>query len=315
MPRLVPSDVHTDQYLTTVSIAFMNPEANYIADKVCPIITVTNETDRYATYTQADFARKEVQKIADGDPAPRSGFGVSYGSYSCDEHAIAMALGPRTISNSDSVFRLETSAAMWVADQLLIEREYAVSTTIFSATNFTNTAAVTTQWDLAAGDPVSDIMAAMDKVEDQTTGRSANTIVMGIAVWREVARNPNVMTFMFGAGGNGPQIVTPLLFENFLSGYVGHPVKIHVGRAVYNTEKEGGTAVPTKMWGKNCWVGFVPSAPSMMTPAAAYIFRSQYEVRKYNEQLTKSTVVEGREIYAVEVVSAACAYYLTACVA
>jgi hypothetical protein len=298
-----------------VSIAFKNPEANYIADQVVPIISVTNETDRYATFDQASFARKEVHKIADGDPAPRGGFTVSYGTYSVQEHALAMALGPRTISNSDSAFALQTSAAMWVADQLLIEREYEVASTIFSATNYTNTAAIVVQWDLAAGDPVTDIMAGIDLVEDQTTGRSANTVVMGVEVWRQVARNPNVVKFMFGAGGNGPQVITPNLFESFLAGYIGHPVKILVGRAVYNTEKEGGTAVPTKMWGKNCWIGYVPSSPSIMTPAAAYMFRSTYEMRKYNEITTKATVVEGREIYAVEVVSAACAYYYTACVA
>jgi hypothetical protein len=315
MPHLVPSDVHADKYLTNVSIGFKNEEANYIAEQVVPIIPVGNETDRYATYTQADFARREAKIIADGDPSPRGGFATSYGTYSCDEHAIAMALGPRTLSNSDSVFRLETTAAEWVADQLLIEREYQVASTIFNASNFTNTAAIGVQWQLANATPIDDIMAGMDKVEDQATGRSANTIVMGVECWRKFVRNSQVLAFLFGTGYSGPMIVTPTLFENFLSGYVARPVKLHVGRAVYTTTKEGGTASYTKLWGKNCWIAYVPSNPSQFTPAPAYIFRPSYEVRKYYETPTKTTVIEGREIYAVEVVSAACAYYYTACVA
>jgi hypothetical protein len=297
-----------------VSIAFKND--SYISDQVVPIIPVTNETDRYATFSQADFARREVNKMADGQPAPQSGFAVSYGTYAVDEYAIAMKLGPRTLANADSAFRLETSAAEWVADQLALEREYRVASAIFSATNFTNTAAVTTQWNQTTlADPIGDIMGAMDKVEDQATGRSANTVVMGIQCWRQLARCATVFDYLFGGGVTRPQVVTPRLFEEYLSGYVARPVKILVGKAFYNTVKEGGTASYSPIWGKNCWVGYVPETASVMTPAAAYIFRAGYQMRKWNETSSLSTIVEGRELYAIEIVSAACAYYLTSCVA
>ena len=312
MARIVPSDVHADKYLTQVSIAFKNP--TYIADQIVPIIPVTNETDRYPTFDQGDFARREVHKLADGQPAPQGGFAVSYGTYSADEYGIAMKLGPRTLANSDSVFRLETTAAEWVADQLALEREYQVASTIFSASNFTNTAAIGAKWDLAGSAPIDDILAGLDLVEDQATGRAANTIVMGIEVWRQLARNEQIIAYLFGPGYSGPLAATTSLLENFLSGYLSRSVKILVGSAVYNTTKEGATASYSKVWGKNCWIGYVPPNPAVMTPAAAYMFRAGYQTRKWVETSSQSTIVEGREIYTVEVVSAACAYYYTACV-
>ncbi|MBD3207818.1 hypothetical protein GF319_15920 [Candidatus Bathyarchaeota archaeon] len=315
MPRLLPADVHTDRYLTNVGLAWMNDADNYIASKIAPVIKVTNESDKYPTWTKADFFRNEAKKIAAGDPAPRGGFTVSSDTYSCDEVAIANVLPARLIRNADSAYKVQTMATRWTTDQLLLKREIDAATEIFSATNYTNTAAVGTQWSNAAATPVSDMLAAMDLVEDQTGGLRANTIVMGAEVWRELVDHSQVLTFVYGPGADRAMPITPKLLENYFSNVVGTPVRIFVGRGVYNTSAENATASYSKIWGKNCWIAHVTTTPAAMVPSAAYTFQANYEVRKWYEQHTKNTVVEARELRDIKPVSADCAYYYTSAVA
>ena len=47
MPMLTPSAVHIDQPLTNLTLAYVQEQSNFIADKVFPTVGVNRQSDKY----------------------------------------------------------------------------------------------------------------------------------------------------------------------------------------------------------------------------------------------------------------------------
>ena len=69
MPNPTPGSVHQDTYLTDISVAYVQSSTKFVADRVFPRISVQKQSDKIATYSQADFLRDEMEKRAPGDKA------------------------------------------------------------------------------------------------------------------------------------------------------------------------------------------------------------------------------------------------------
>ena len=79
-----------------------------------------------------------------------------------------------------------------------------------------------------------------------------------------------------------------------------------VGRAIFTASAEGtaeASVVYQRVWGKNALLLHVPSAPSLMTPAAAYTFTwnrvpnsIQYFTRKRNDE-REVDILEGNTYF------------------
>lgn len=314
MPRLVPGDVHSTGYLNNVALMWMQNQGDYICEQASPVVQVFKESDKYVIFTQADFARIEAKRIADGNPAERGGFGTSSATYTCEEYGLGYQITERARNNQDSPFRLQVNGTLFCADQVMKKREYDCASTIFSATNYTNTDAVDVAWNLSDAKAFDDILYGFDKVEDQASGWRANTMIIGIEVWRKLRINPQVQQYVFGPGADRTVIPTKSQFETALSDYVGTPVKVLVGRGVRNTAAENATASYSKIWGKYCWIAYVAPNPGLDLPSATYTFRTKYEVRKWYEEPTKNDIIEVREIRDIKATSAACAWLWSSCV-
>ena len=59
-----PSDVHVNQPLTNISIAYLQSQMRFVADRIFPVIPVEKQSDRYYTYDRGDWNRNEMQERA-----------------------------------------------------------------------------------------------------------------------------------------------------------------------------------------------------------------------------------------------------------
>ena len=66
MPQPNINSVHVDAILTNISVAYLQNQDNFIADKVFPVIPVDKKSDKYFTYTKNDWFRDEAQRRAPG---------------------------------------------------------------------------------------------------------------------------------------------------------------------------------------------------------------------------------------------------------
>ena len=55
MPQPTQNQVHVDAILTNISVAYMQKQENFIANKVFPIVPVDKQSDKYFSYTKNDW--------------------------------------------------------------------------------------------------------------------------------------------------------------------------------------------------------------------------------------------------------------------
>src|SRR3990167_7153444 len=115
MPQPDIGDLHVNALLTQLSIAHMNKEEHYVADKVFPLVPVEKQSDVYAVYQRGDFFQgsESAQAMnhllrAPGTRAPVAGYAVDVtNSFRCDNFAIGVEIPDELRPNADAVFNLD----------------------------------------------------------------------------------------------------------------------------------------------------------------------------------------------------------------
>jgi len=301
---------HQSGLLTNMSYKIEQNLTDYIASKICPIVTVANETDDFLKFLKSFWYRNYAKLIPEGDPTPLADYGTETDSYRTKEHGIATRITKRARKNADAIHRLLFNKNSFVTGNILRKRELVTAALMFSATNFTNTSAVSVKWDqIATATIIDDILLALEAVPNQI-GVEANTIAVGRANMRYIKRNAQVLASLFGAGGDGPQVVT----ESMLARFFGVS-QFLVGKGKYTTDPEGTAEADvtyTDIWGQDyCWVGYVAPAPAVEMPSAAYTFQAGRSIRQWNETSTENIIVDGKENSDTKLVSADAGYLLT----
>ncbi|HYE75636.1 MAG TPA: hypothetical protein VEF04_19995, partial [Blastocatellia bacterium] len=111
MAQPTSSAVHAvDVPLTNISTAYIQSQNNFVASQVFPIVPVMKASDKYYTYTKADWFRDEAKRRADATPSAGSGYGLSTGNYSCDVFALHKDIGQQVRANADAGINLDRDA-------------------------------------------------------------------------------------------------------------------------------------------------------------------------------------------------------------
>ena len=102
MPQPNINSVHVDAILTNISVAYLQKQDNFIADKVFPVVPVDKKSDKYFVYTKNDWFRDEAQRRADATESAGSGYNLTTGTYSADVFAFHKDVGDQTVANADA---------------------------------------------------------------------------------------------------------------------------------------------------------------------------------------------------------------------
>ncbi len=82
------NQAHIDKALTNISVAYMQDESSFIADKVFPRIPVRKQSDVYFVYNKGDFFRDEARVRAGASESVGGDYGVEAADpYYCRVHA------------------------------------------------------------------------------------------------------------------------------------------------------------------------------------------------------------------------------------
>lgn len=267
MPQPTQSDVHVDAVLTNISIAYAQDESKFVASKVFPIVPVGKQSDKYFKYTKNDWFRDEALRRAETTESAGSGYTLGTDSYSCDVYAFHKDIGDRTRKNADSPLDMNADAARFVMGKILLRQEIQFvsdfiktgvwGTDVTGGSNFT-------QWsDYANSDPEEDVETGKEKILS-TTGYMPNTLVVGYQVFRKMKKHP---LFRDRIKYTTPDNVTAALIASMLE-----IDNFFVAQAIKATNIEGATEAYSFVHGKAALLCYVPSAPSLLTPSAGYIF-------------------------------------------
>ena len=277
MPQPTTNAVHVDTPLTQISIAFMQKQRNFIADRVFPVVSVSKQSDRYYTYDRGFFNRDELKVRAPGTESA----GVAYEvdntpTYYCPIYAGHHDIADEVRDNADSVLNLNQEAAELLALKALLKKENLWAAEYFVGGVWTNdydgvSGAPSTNeakhWSDAASTPIEDIRAAKTAVL-QETGFEPNTLVIGQEVLDALVDHPDIVDRVkYGQTAGSP--ADPDLQELASLFKV---ERILVMKAIKNTAAEGATNAHSFIGGKKALLCYSAPAPGLMTPSAGYTF-------------------------------------------
>ena len=289
MSKPTYQQVHTDTALTNISIAYRNTD--FIATMVFPAVPVNKISGKYYIYAKADWLRREADVRAPGTRAARGDYGLSSANYTAVEVAMAKGVPDEIVDNADSPLAPERDATEWVTNQVLLELEYNVATTVNAAGAWSGSATPSTLWSNDSSDPLGDVETAVNSVVS-TIAAEANTGVMGRGLWRYVKNHPDIVDRIKGAAGPASPAVVTLQAVAALFGID----RLLIGRAVYDTAPEGATASQSYLWGNHLLVAYVAPNPSLLNPSAGYVFNYQSrEVSRFREDQERQWVIEARQ--------------------
>lgn len=327
------SSVHVNQPLTNMSIAYVQAQDKYIADKVFPSLPVSKQSDLYFIFDRADFYRDEFGKKAPGAGPDEGGYDITTGNpYYCHVYAYAHKIPDQIRANADSPLNLDNSTMQFVTQKFLIKRERTFMSSFMTTgvwgrdvTGFASGTASDTavlQWNDPSSTPIEDIRKQMTYVES-LTGFRPNTLTLGRQVWDKLVDHVDLVDRVKYSGGVGNG--TPAMVQRQAVAQILELDNVYVSSAVYNAAEKGATEATQYISGKSALLTYTPPAPGLMTPAAGLTFNwsgflgsngSGLRIKKYREpEKYESDMVEAQAAYDQKLIGSALGVYYSQIVA
>lgn len=274
MPNPTQADLHVNQPLTNVSIAYLQSSSAYIADKIFPKVPVQKQSDIYWKYSKSDWRRTDVQKRAPSTESPGVGWKYDTDQYYAHVYAVHKDIDDQVRANADSNFRLEKDSTEFITNQLLLKRDLDWNSTYFKPGVWaTDLAGGTdfTQWDDAASDPIGDVAKWIIDFR-QETGFAPNKMVLGAHVMAALKQHPDIIDrIKYTQKGIVSEDLIASVFniDTLLVSYATHTTV----QPTNDTRTQDAAATydfitPTR----SALLLHTPSSPSLQTPAAGYVF-------------------------------------------
>jgi hypothetical protein len=281
MPLLTPSSVHIDQPLTNLTIAYVQDQSNFIADKVFPTVGVDKQSDKYYIYDRDNMNRTgDVKALAPRTEVNRIGMSLSNSSFYADVYGLGMDFDQQTLANEDAALDIRAAGAQTLTNRLLIHREEQFATNFFATgiwgTEYTgvanadnDTAAEVTQWsDYTNSTPIVDVTTARRTMQLKSGGFKPNTMVVGKEVRDILINHPDILARLNG----GATVTNTALITNAKLAEIFEVENFYVMEAVKNSSAEGVAESNAFIGGKAALLVHSPSSAGLMTPAAGVTF-------------------------------------------
>lgn len=325
MGKPTPSDVHVNRPLTNVSIAYAQSAENYIADKVFPRVPVSKQSDRYFTFDKGDLLRDEVTERAPGTQSSGSGVAIdNTPSYNCPVYAHHEDVSDQLVANADSPLSPKRDATENITQKFLTKKDRLWATKYFAKSiwdkDWDGVAASPStdeflQWNDASSVPATDIAAANEIIR-LATGYPANTLVLGASVFAILKNNASILErIKYTQKGVVTADLLAALFD---------VKQVLVAKAVYNTAKEGATAVMADIFGKAALLCYAAPAPGIRRPSGGYTFAwtgllgakaGAVQMSSFRMEELKSDRVEGEAAFSQKLVGADLGLFMATAIA
>lgn len=280
MPILTPSDVHIDKPLTNLTLAYVQDQSSFIADKVFPVVGVQSQSDYYYIYDRENMNRSgDVAKVAPRTELETIGMSISNSTYTADVYGLAMDFDEQTLANEDAALDIRMAGAQTLAMRMMIHREKQFASTFFATgvwttevdgvASATPTAGQRTHWDdYTNSTPIVDVMNARRTMQLVSGGFKPNTMVVGKEVRDDLVNNPDILNRLNG----GATVTNTALVTDAKLAEIFEVENFFTMEAVENASAEGVAESNAFIGGKHALLCYTPSSASLMSPAAGLTF-------------------------------------------
>lgn len=270
MPLLTPNSVHIDQPLTNLTVAYVQDQANFIADKVFPVVGVDKQSDKYYIYDRDNMNRTgDVKALAPRTEVNRIGMSLSNASFYADVYGLGMDFDQQTLANEDAALDIRAAGAQTLTNRLLIHREEQFASNFFAASIWGSESTPSNLWsDYTNGTPIADVTTARRTMQLKSGGFKPNTMVVGKEVRDQLINHPDILNRLNG----GATVTNTALITNAKLAEIFEVENFYVMEAVKNTSAEGVAESNAFIGGKHALLAHVAPSAGLMTPMAGATF-------------------------------------------
>jgi len=319
MPQPTTNDVHVDAILTNISVAYIQEQGNFIANRVFPNVPVEKQSDKYFKYTKGDWFRDEAQLRAPSTESAGSGYNLSTDTYSTSVYAFHKDVDDQVRANADAPINPDRDATQFVTQRLLLRQEIDWNTNYFTTgvwdTDVVGGTDFTVWSNYTSSDPIEDIETGKSTMLTNT-GFMPNTLVLGYDVFRQLRHHPDIVDRIKYTSSEVPA-------EGILSRLFGVD-RVLVTRGIKNSGAEGAADSFAQIHGKNAALYYVAPSPGLLTPSAGYQFAwrgvsdgmgQNIGISRFRMPELRADRIEAQMAWDYKVVSTDLGYFFSACVA
>ena len=288
---------------------------NFGASKVVPTISVNKQSDKYFTYSPADFYRDQAKVRADGTESAGSGYSLSTDTYSSSVWALHKDIGDQVRANSDTPLDPDMDATRFLTHQMMIRQERDWATNYFTTGVWGTDSTPSTLWDATGSDPIGDIQTGINTVLSNT-GYLPNTLVLSYNTYKTLRNHPD---FVDRYKYTSADSITPELIGKVLD-----LPRVMVMKGVFNSAAEGASASYAQIGDKDALLAYVAPSAGLMTASAGYNFvwngvggglGTSVAVSKYRMDWLRADRLEIEAAWDFKVVSSNLGYFFSNAVA
>jgi hypothetical protein len=311
MPQPTSTDVHVDAILTNMSVAYMQEAYAFVSSRAFPQVSVNKQTDKYFTYSQADFFRDQVQRRADGTQSAGTGYSLSTATYAAEVFALHKDIGDQTRANADAPLDMDMDATRFLTQQMLIRQEVEWAATAFTTGIWDTDVVPAVLWDAANSIPIANIETGKNVVLS-ATGYVPNTVIMSYKVFSALMDNADIIDRIKYTSMES--VSEDLLARLF------NVDRVLIMAGTYNTAAEGATASYSQIGDKDVLLCYTPASPGLMQPSAGYTMvwngissgmGTSSAISRFRIEERKADRIEIEAAWDTKIVSSALGYFLS----
>jgi len=300
-----PNNVHVDAILSNISIKYSN--AAYVGLQLMPVVPVKKESDKYYIYnSKADRFRIPTTLRAPKTESKTVDWKTTTDTYQCEEHALNDLIDDRERNNADKPINPEVDTVEFLTDIIELAQEKRI-VDLLTGASMTHNATIAVKWeDYVNSDPIGDIETGKQDVHSRIF-REPNTLLLGKSVYDKLKHHPDILDRI-------KYVQKAVATEDLMASILGVD-KVVVGKAGYNTKKEGQTAVYDYLWGKYALLAYVEPRPGIKKFSLGYTFKvGNNIVRRARMETKHSDWFEPSMIVDEKLVCVDCSYLMKACI-
>lgn len=268
--------VHVNQPLTQISIAYIQDTDMFIATDVFPNIPVQKQSDRYYKYLKKDWYRDVARKRAPATESAGGGYNLdNTPTYFCERYSIHKDVADEIRANADDVINMDRDATEWVTQMMLLRREKQWANNFFTngvwGTELDGVPGVPNagefkQWDQADSTPIEDIREQSVAVAE-LTGFRPNTLVLSPHVYTALSNHADILDrIKYTQQGVVTTDILAGLFD---------VERVLIAWGTENIAADSADADMNFVFGKHALLAYANPAPSILQPSAGYTFSWQ----------------------------------------
>jgi hypothetical protein len=254
MARPSYSNLHpVDQILTNIVAEAIPSDSQLIADRVMEQVDVPERSGTLLVEETRSFMgapEADSRRAPGASRQSLSSFNRSSLTFKAEIHSFEDSIAMEDIEDSQYPGSEEERSARKVRRALRLAMEKRCADLLFSTTEFTNNTTPGTKFDAAGAEPLSFLHEQLDVLRAANHGIVADTMVLGYDVFRALARNPEIRSFVGDSSAgiaSGNRILANDAVIEVLRSVLNIP-NVFVGSARRETAIPGATSSEANIW-------------------------------------------------------------------